>query len=69
MSASFTLHGHVNSNNHFAYFNCGVIPHCRYWADENLHWMRECHTQGPEKINVWAGIIGDHIVGPINIFR
>ncbi|KAJ8944097.1 hypothetical protein NQ318_019435 [Aromia moschata] len=35
-----------------------------YWAEENSHWMRELHTQRPQKTNVWAGIIQDRIVGP-----
>lgn len=25
--------------------------------------MKEEHTQSPENINVWAGIIGDHFIG------
>ncbi|KAJ8935088.1 hypothetical protein NQ318_021242 [Aromia moschata] len=25
--------------------------------------MRELHTQNPEKVNVWAGIIGENIIG------
>ncbi|KAJ8933703.1 hypothetical protein NQ318_012257, partial [Aromia moschata] len=37
---------------------------CRYWAEENPHWMRELHTQRSQKTNVWAGIIQDIIVGP-----
>lgn len=52
---TFTLHGHANRQN------------CRYWSTENPHWMREEHTQYPEKVNVWAGIIGDHIIGPFFI--
>ncbi|VEN42073.1 unnamed protein product, partial [Callosobruchus maculatus] len=40
---------------------------CRYWTDENPHWMREEHTQYPQKVNVWAGIVGNHIVGPFFI--
>ncbi|KAJ8943495.1 hypothetical protein NQ318_016275 [Aromia moschata] len=44
--------GHVNHQN------------CRYWAEENPHWMRELHTQRPQKTIVWAGIIQDRIVGP-----
>ncbi|KAJ8936860.1 hypothetical protein NQ318_016039 [Aromia moschata] len=47
----FTLHGHVNHQN------------CRYWSRETPHWMRELQTQNPEKINVWAGIIGENIIG------
>ncbi|KAJ8943147.1 hypothetical protein NQ318_022888 [Aromia moschata] len=31
---------------------------------KNPHWMRELHTQRPQKTNVWAGIIQDIIVGP-----
>ncbi|KAJ8937922.1 hypothetical protein NQ318_003348 [Aromia moschata] len=50
--ATSTLKVHVNRQN------------CRYWAEENPHWMRELHTQRPQKTNVWAGIIQDRIVGP-----
>lgn len=53
--ASFMLNGTVNRHN------------CRYWADDNPHWMREAHTQYPEKINVWAGIFRDQIIGPFFI--
>ncbi|EZA55215.1 hypothetical protein X777_05219 [Ooceraea biroi] len=42
--ASFEINGNVNRHN------------CRFWTDENPHWMREAHTQNPEKLNVWAGI-------------
>lgn len=51
--STFTLQGEVNRQN------------CRYWADHNPHWIRETHTQFPQKVNVWAGIIGDQILGPI----
>lgn len=51
--ATFTLNGEVNRQN------------CRYWAPENPHWIRENHTQWPQKLNVWAGIIGEQIIGPI----
>lgn len=50
--ATFYLHGTVNRQN------------CRYWSRINPHWMMEAHTQRPQKLNVWAGVIGDHIVGP-----
>lgn len=39
----------------------------RYWADENPHWMRDCNTQYPQKVNVWAGILCNRIVGPFFI--
>ena len=52
---SFYLNGHVNKQN------------CRYWDNENPHVFREGHTQYPQKINVWAGILGDGIIGPIVI--
>ncbi|KAJ8951507.1 hypothetical protein NQ318_000203 [Aromia moschata] len=47
-----TLNGHVNRQN------------CRYWVEENPHWMRKLHTQRPQKTDVWAGIIQDIIIGP-----
>lgn len=50
--ATFTLNGHVNRQN------------CRYWATENPHWMQECHTQRPQKINTWAAIVRNRILGP-----
>lgn len=53
--STFYLNGTVNRQN------------CRYWSDHNPHWMMEAHTQFPEKVNVWAGIVGDRIVGPFFI--
>lgn len=50
--ATFCLNGFVNRHN------------CRYWSDHNPHWMIEHRTQHPQKLNVWAGIIGNHIIGP-----
>lgn len=50
---TFFLNGIVNKQN------------VRYWCDENPHVFREGHTQFPEKLNVWAGILGNHIVGPL----
>ena len=37
------------------------------WSRDNPNWMEETHTQHPQKANVWAGIIGDRIIGPIFI--
>ncbi|KAJ8911487.1 hypothetical protein NQ315_010859 [Exocentrus adspersus] len=53
--ASFQLNGNVNRHNF------------RYWSDENPHWMLEKHTQHPQKLNVWAGLFGDQIIGPFFI--
>lgn len=50
--ATFCLNGTVNKQN------------CRYWAVENPHWMMEANTQYPQKVNVWAGIVGNRIIGP-----
>lgn len=52
---SFFLNGNVNKQN------------CRYWSDENPKHFREGHTQYPEKVNVWAGILGNAIIGPLFI--
>ncbi|XP_011860094.1 PREDICTED: uncharacterized protein LOC105557457 [Vollenhovia emeryi] len=53
--ATFELSGSVNRHN------------MRYWTDENPHWMREHRTQYPEKVNVWAGILCNRIIGPFFI--
>jgi hypothetical protein len=49
--ATFQLNGSVNQHN------------MRYWADQNPHWMRDCYTQYLEKVNVWAGILCNRIIG------
>lgn len=53
--ATFELNGSVNRQN------------CRYCSDSNPRWMRDSHTQNPQKVNVWAGILGDRIIGPFFI--
>ncbi|EFN89877.1 hypothetical protein EAI_00748, partial [Harpegnathos saltator] len=50
--ATFTLTGEVNNQNF------------RFWSDENPNWVRETHTQYPQKINVWCGIIDKYLIGP-----
>lgn len=50
------------------YFNGTVSRHnCRYRSDENPRVFREVHTQHHQKLNVWAGIYGNHIIGPFFI--
>ncbi|KAJ8941024.1 hypothetical protein NQ318_004181 [Aromia moschata] len=53
--STFYLNGEVNRSN------------MRYRSDVNPHVFREGHSQYPEKRKVWAGIMGNHIVGPLFI--
>lgn len=53
--ATFELHGTLNRHN------------CRYWETTNPNWMRDDRTQYPEKLNVWAGILRNRIIGPFFI--
>lgn len=53
--STFHLTGYVNRHN------------CRYWCEINPHEYREAHTQRPQKRNVWAGILGDEVIGPFFI--
>ena len=46
---SLILNGKVNRQN------------VRYWSDVNPHIYREGNTQFPQKLNIWAGILGNHI--------
>jgi len=55
--ATFYLNGCVNRHN------------SRYWSDSNPHWMDAVHTQYPQKVNVWCGIVGGHIIGPFFLER
>lgn len=50
--ASFTNHGNVNLHN------------MHYWARENPHWLRQVEHQRQWSVNVWCGIVGQHIIGP-----
>ncbi|KAJ8959909.1 hypothetical protein NQ318_011647 [Aromia moschata] len=47
--STFTRNGTVNRQN------------CRYRADVNPHWIMEAHTQYPQKVNVWAVIVGNRV--------
>lgn len=53
--STFHLTGYVNRHN------------CRYWSQENPHIISEAHTQVRQKLNVWAGILGNRLVGPFFI--
>jgi hypothetical protein len=53
--SSFPLHGHHNPSV------------ARYWSRENKHLSVPLRTQYPQKVNVWAGILGNNIVGPFFI--
>lgn len=53
--STFHLNGYVNRHN------------CRYWCEKNPNEYRQAHTQRPQKQNVWAGILGNEIIGPFFI--
>jgi transposase len=62
------VHNIVFSDECCFFVNGAVNKHnCRYWDSENPHIFRESNTQYPEKLNVWAGILGNHILGPFFI--
>ncbi|EZA62852.1 hypothetical protein X777_01169, partial [Ooceraea biroi] len=50
--ATFTLTGEVSNQN------------VRFWSDENPNWVRETHTQYPQKVNVWCGMIDTYLIEP-----
>ena len=54
---TFFINGFVNKHN------------CRYWSNNNPHEFVEGATQRPEKVNVWDGILGDRVIGPLFIER
>ena len=51
--AKFTRDGNVNTHN------------AHYWSPVNPYWMRETRHQVQWSINVWCGIHGDRLVGPV----
>lgn len=52
---TFTNHGKINRHN------------MHYWSIENSHCLREVEQQRPWSLNVWCGIIGDKLIGPLFI--
>jgi hypothetical protein len=36
----------------------------RYWAIENPRWMCQVPHQHQWRLNVWCGILGNHVIGP-----
>jgi len=46
--------------------NLGVVNkhNMHYYATENPHWVRHINFQNQWKLNVWGGIINNHIIGP-----
>jgi hypothetical protein len=50
--ATFSNNGNVNRHN------------CHYWSKTNPHWTLESNSQTIWSVNVWCGILGDHIIGP-----
>jgi len=49
--ATFELNNSVNRYN------------CKFWSDNNPHWMLEAHTQYPQKLNtVWAGMLNNALI-------
>src|SRR5258705_6777794 len=51
--ASFSRGGTTNMHN------------AHVWAHENPHWTRNARFQHEFRINVWAGLLGDRIIGPV----
>ncbi|CAB0042120.1 unnamed protein product, partial [Trichogramma brassicae] len=37
----------------------------RYWAPQNPKWVRDVENQHRWSVNVWGGILGDRLVGPV----
>lgn len=53
--SSFPIHGKHNPSV------------ARYWSQINRYMIYDARTQYPQKLNVWAGLLGDHIIGPFLI--
>lgn len=48
-------------------FTLNNQPHSqnfRYWSTDNPHLIVKTHTQYPQKVNVWCGILNNVVIGP-----
>lgn len=43
------------------------VQNFRYWSLQNEHRLACTRTQYPQKLNIWAGLLGHHIIGPFVI--
>lgn len=50
--AIFESHGQINRHNK------------HYYAEQNPHCAKVHNFQGRWTVNVWLGIVGDHVIGP-----
>lgn len=46
-----------------------IGQHCTYWSDTYLHCTKEGHTENPQKLCVWVGILNIQLVGLVFIDR
>ena len=53
--STFFLNGKMNHQN------------IRYYSDSKPHWMRDVKCQNAPKVNVWAGIYKNQVIGPFFI--
>lgn len=53
--STFTLNAEPNRQN------------TRIWSQDNPREFLQTRTQWPQKVNVWLGILGQHIIGPFYI--
>ena len=73
--ASFSRNGEVNSQNYRSdflqfYYSMLFMPKCsyyRYWARTNPHVQNLIRHQVQERLNVWAGLINNRLIGPFFI--
>ncbi|RLU20535.1 hypothetical protein DMN91_007145 [Ooceraea biroi] len=62
-----TFHQNILFSDESTFKNDGNVNtwNCRYWSHDNPHWLREIDHQHIWKVNVWCGIIGNQVVGPV----
>lgn len=53
--STFSINGEPNRQNY------------RYWATDNPRLMIDNHSQYPQTVNTWVGILGSEIIGPFFI--
>ena len=63
-NAAFVSHILFSDESRF-HNNGSVNRHnMHYWSAENPHWVRQAAFQVRWGVNVWCGILGEHLIGP-----
>jgi hypothetical protein len=65
--ADFITHVLWTDESHFTQMGVVKAQNRHYWAQENLHFISKREHQVHWSLSMWAGLLGDCIIGPYTL--